>query len=52
MNINKHELKNMNHLPNSCSIDKGSRSQGFKDSSEKALRTNKNNTLIIGVTFF
>jgi hypothetical protein len=42
----------MNHLPNSWSIDKGSRIQGFEDSSEKALRTNKNNTLIIGVTFY
>ena len=50
MSTNKHELNNMNHLSNSWSVDKGSRSQGFKDSSEKALKTNKNNTMIIGVT--
>jgi len=37
----KFELIILDHPPKSWSIDKGPRVQGFKGSSEKALKTNK-----------
>jgi hypothetical protein len=42
----------MPQLSKNWSIDKGTRVLGFKGSSEKSLKTNKDNTMILGVIFY